>query len=398
MGTAARRLLAGRELPVGRADLPARQPAAARAAAARARQAAPARPLGHDARPELRLRPPEPGDHPARPERDLRHRARPRRAGLVANAYLEGTYTEVYPHIAQDEAGMQAPVPAVLVPRRHPQPRRARDAGLDPRGRRAGLRPLARLRRRLRQPRPRGRLRGRRRRGRDRAAGHQLALEQVPEPGARRRGAADPAPERLQDRQPDRARAHPARRARRCSSAATATSRLGRRRRDDPRRMHQAMAAALDHALDEIAAIQRGARGRRRTAAALADDRAAHPEGLDRARRRSTASQVEGTWRSHQVPLADVRENPDHLRMLEEWMRSYRPEELFDERGAFVADLDRLAPRGRSPHEREPARQRRPAAARPATCPTSATTPSTSPARRRRPARPPACWAASCAT
>ena len=41
---------------------------------------------------------------------------------------------------------------------------------------------------------------------------------------------------------------------------------------------------------------------------------------------------VEGTWRSHQVPVADVRGNPEHLRILEEWLRSYRPEELFDER------------------------------------------------------------------
>ena len=46
---------------------------------------------------------------------------------------------------------------------------------------------------------------------------------------------------------------------------------------------------------------------------------------------------VEGTWRSHQVPFGEVRTNPDHLALLEEWLRSYRPEELFDERGALVA-------------------------------------------------------------
>ena len=50
---------------------------------------------------------------------------------------------------------------------------------------------------------------------------------------------------------------------------------------------------------------------------------------------------VEGTWRSHQVPLADVRENPEHLQQLEEWLRSYRPEELFDEDGALVPELRR---------------------------------------------------------
>ena len=77
-----------------------------------------------------------------------------------------------------------AAVPAVLVPRRHPEPRRARDAGLDPRRRRARLRAVARLRRGVRQPGPDRRLRRRRRRGRDRPAGHELALQQVPRPGA----------------------------------------------------------------------------------------------------------------------------------------------------------------------------------------------------------------------
>ena len=55
---------------------------------------------------------------------------------------------------------------------------------------------------------------------------------------------------------------------------------------------------------------------------------------------------VEGTWRSHQVPMTDVRDNPDHLRVLEEWLRSYRPEELFDESGALVPELAALAPEG----------------------------------------------------
>jgi xylulose-5-phosphate/fructose-6-phosphate phosphoketolase len=56
--------------------------------------------------------------------------------------------------------------------------------------------------------------------------------------------------------------------------------------------------------------------------------------------------QVEGTWRAHQVPLSAVRENPDHLRALEIWLRSYTPEELFDERGALVAPVADLAPAG----------------------------------------------------
>jgi xylulose-5-phosphate/fructose-6-phosphate phosphoketolase len=55
---------------------------------------------------------------------------------------------------------------------------------------------------------------------------------------------------------------------------------------------------------------------------------------------------VEGTWRSHQVPLAETRENPEHLRILEEWLRSYGPEELFDESGALVRELAEHSPRG----------------------------------------------------
>ncbi len=55
---------------------------------------------------------------------------------------------------------------------------------------------------------------------------------------------------------------------------------------------------------------------------------------------------VEGTFRAHQVPLAHVRENPEHLAMLEEWMRSYRPEERFDDSGEFVPELAELAPAG----------------------------------------------------
>ena len=55
---------------------------------------------------------------------------------------------------------------------------------------------------------------------------------------------------------------------------------------------------------------------------------------------------AEGSFRSHQVPLADLAGNPEHLRQLEEWLRSYRPEELFDEDGALRAELAALAPAG----------------------------------------------------
>ena len=126
---------------------------------------------------------PQPRDQAARPGHDLHHRPRAWRARpgrqCLSRGHLQRGLSEHLP----GRGGHEAPLHPVLVPRRHSQPRRAGDARLDPRGRRARLRRLARLRRRLRQPRSDRRLRGRRRRGRDRAAGDELAFQQVPEPG-----------------------------------------------------------------------------------------------------------------------------------------------------------------------------------------------------------------------
>ncbi|TYC10283.1 phosphoketolase family protein [Actinomadura syzygii] len=115
---------------------------------------------------------------------------------------------------------------------------------------------------------------------------------------------------------------------------------------DDPAVMHREMAEALDRALDEIARIQRAARqegSARRPRWPMIILRTpkgwtgpAQVDGLP----------VEGTWRAHQVPLAGVRDNPGHLAQLEEWLRSYRPDELFDGEGRPVAALRRLAPAG----------------------------------------------------
>ena len=148
---------------------------------------------------------------------------------LVANAYLEGTYSEVYPNISHGRDGDEAAVHAVLVSRRHPEPRRAGNAGLDPRGRRARLCAVARLRRGVRQSRSDRRLRRRRRRGGNRPAGDELALQQVSEPGDGRRGSADPAPQRLQDRQPHASSRGSATRNWTSCSAATATPRISSR-------------------------------------------------------------------------------------------------------------------------------------------------------------------------
>ena len=167
--------------------------------------------LGHwgtTSGPELPLRSPEPGHQGVRPEHALHLRPGARRAGAGGQRLPGRDLQRGLPQHRPGRGGPEAALHAVLVPRRHPQPRRPGDARLDPRRRRAGLRPVARLRRGLRQPRPDRRLRRRRRRGRDRAAGHRLARQQVPQPGPRRLRAAHPAPERLQDRQPHGAGPH----------------------------------------------------------------------------------------------------------------------------------------------------------------------------------------------
>ena len=115
---------------------------------------------------------------------------------------------------------------------------------------------------------------------------------------------------------------------------------------DDPALVHRQLAATLDHVVGEIRAIHRRAR-----------------EDGDRSRPRwpmivlrtpkgwtgpkvVDGVQIEGTWRAHQVPLSAVRENPDHLELLESWMRSYRPEELFDDDGRPRAQLVDWLPKG----------------------------------------------------
>jgi xylulose-5-phosphate/fructose-6-phosphate phosphoketolase len=114
----------------------------------------------------------------------------------------------------------------------------------------------------------------------------------------------------------------------------------------DPATMHQLMAGTLDEAMDRIAHIQRATRaggeaGRPRWPMIVLRT----PKGWT-GPREVDGQPVEGSFRSHQVPLAEVRQNPEHLRLLEAWMRSYRPEELFDERGGLLAELAELPPRG----------------------------------------------------
>jgi xylulose-5-phosphate/fructose-6-phosphate phosphoketolase len=115
---------------------------------------------------------------------------------------------------------------------------------------------------------------------------------------------------------------------------------------DDPHVLHAEMADALDAALDEIRTIQSAARSR------PLDERPVWPMIVLRTPKGWTGPAVvdgrpvEGTWRAHQVPLAGLREHPEHLQELEAWMRSYRPDELFDDDGRPIPALLDLAPRG----------------------------------------------------
>jgi xylulose-5-phosphate/fructose-6-phosphate phosphoketolase len=114
----------------------------------------------------------------------------------------------------------------------------------------------------------------------------------------------------------------------------------------DPEEMHQAFAATLDHCLDEIRTIQEEARTTGRA------DRPRWPMIVLRSPKGWTGPKevdghkVEGYWRSHQVPFADARADDGHREVLEQWLRSYRPEELFDEAGAPVAEIADLHPPG----------------------------------------------------
>jgi xylulose-5-phosphate/fructose-6-phosphate phosphoketolase len=110
--------------------------------------------------------------------------------------------------------------------------------------------------------------------------------------------------------------------------------------------MHQAMAATLEHCVQTIRSVQQEAR------LTNAATRPRWPMIVLRTPKGWTSPaevdghKLEGLWRSHQVPLAEVKTNPAHLKLLEDWMRSYKPEELFDAGGALVAELRELTPTG----------------------------------------------------
>ena len=114
----------------------------------------------------------------------------------------------------------------------------------------------------------------------------------------------------------------------------------------EPEPMHQLMAATLDAVIEEIRAIQREVRSKGSSGLPV------WPMIVLRTPKGWTGPKfvdgkpVEGTWRAHQVPVADLDTKPEHLAVLEDWLKSYRPEELFDDNGKLIEELSELAPKG----------------------------------------------------
>ena len=284
---------------------------------------------------------------------------------LVANTYLEGSYSEIYPNISQDEAGLKKLFTQFSFPggiSSHVAPStpgsiheggelgyslsHAFGAAFDNPGLivaciigdgEAETGPLA-------------------------TAWHSNKLLN---PIQRRRRAADPAPQRVQDQQPDRPVAHRAggagavparlrldallRRGRRAGSDAPSDGRHARPRdrRDPP------------HPARRAAANGRATRPRWPVIVLRSPKGWTGPKVID-------GLKIEGTFRAHQVPILVDAAHPGHVADLESWMRSYRAEELFDQQGTVDPGLGATGAEGRPSHGRQPAHQWRQPAARPA--------------------------------
>jgi len=119
---------------------------------------------------------------------------------------------------------------------------------------------------------------------------------------------------------------------------------------DDPAVMHQTMAAEMEKCVLEIQRIQAAARAN----PTVEPERPRWPMIILRTPKGWTCPKeldghrLEGSWRAHQIPITDPVTNPAHLKLVEQWMRSYRPEELFDEKGTLIPELAALAPEGRA--------------------------------------------------
>ena len=336
------------ELPHGGADLPAGQPAAARAAAA---EHIKPRLLGHwGTSPGLSLVYVQLNRLIRQTGADVIYVAGPGHGGpaIVANTYLEGTYSELFPEVTPDEPGLRAPRAPVLDAGRHPEPReRARHRARSTRAASSATRSCTR------------------------------SAPPSTTPTCWSPASSETARPR-RDRSPGRGRASAS-----CNPArdgavlpilhlngykiASATV-LGRRSDeevagllraegyepqivagDDPHEVHRRFAEVLDGCYARIREIQADARA---TALPSSSARRRGPRSCCARPKGWTGPdvvdgvQVQGTFRAHQVPLSHVRENPEHLALLETWLRSYAPERHFDERGRLVPELAALAPEG----------------------------------------------------
>ena len=282
---------------------------------------------------------------------------------VVGNTYLEGTYSEVYPDISQDEAGLQKLFRQFSFPGGIPSHASPECPGSIHEGGELGYSLSHSFGAVFDNPDLDRRLRRRRRRGGNRTAGHVVAFQQVPRSGDRRRGAAGPAPQRLQDFQPDRPRAHHPR----------GTGAVAPRLRVDAllRRGPRARVDARGHGrrrstppwTDQANPAQRPRR-RRPHAAALADDRAQFAERLDGAEG--------GRWPADRrdvpsAPGAALR--PGHPSRAPQAVGGLA-EELpaggaLRRAGPPEAGTGRTRAQGRTAHGREPSRQRRHPAPRP---------------------------------
>ena len=343
-------------------DLPARQPAAARAAAARARQAAAARPLGHDAGPQLHLRAPQPGHQGARPRRDLHHRAGPRRPGHGRQRLPRGHLQRGLPvRSPATRTGMRRLFRQFSFPGGIPSHVAPETPGSIHEGGELGYAlshaygaafdnpdlvvccvvgdgeaetgPLA-------------------------ASWHS---NKFLDPVTRRRGAADPPPQRLQDRQPDGARPHPARGAERAARGLRLHARTSSRATTRPRCTSR-WPRRSTRSLDEIA--RDPARGAR---ADGVTERPRWPMIVLRTPKGWTGPEggrrQAGRGHLALAPGADGR-GPRQRRapapVLEAWLRSATgPRSCSTTTARSCPELAELAPRGRPADERQPARQRR---------------------------------------
>jgi xylulose-5-phosphate/fructose-6-phosphate phosphoketolase len=117
---------------------------------------------------------------------------------------------------------------------------------------------------------------------------------------------------------------------------------------DEPAAMHERMAATLDRVVETIQRVQTQARAGIATERPLWPMIVLHsPKGWT-GPKEVDGRKTEGSWRSHQVPMGEMHENPEHVKLLERWMKSYRPEELFDAEGRLRSELAELAPKGTS--------------------------------------------------